>query len=232
MHQPTERTADWPGLAIGQPLHHFIVKKLAGFDSKTIAADDKHHAAVAVTIVDCRVSADIGDIPFNPTDANQAGLILTIRAAKLKNHGGQRAFPGGRIDPGETPEQAALRELEEEVGLQLGHSRILGRLDDYSTRSGFVITPVVIWGGCVAKLSAHQAEVESIHRIPLRELLRSDAPILEHKKDREHPVLKMPLGKDWFAAPTAAIAYQFREVALLGKATRVAHFDQPRFAWS
>jgi hypothetical protein len=61
--------------------------------------------------------------------------------------------------------------------------------------------------------------------------LREDAPILEGLAGCEHPVLKMPLGNDWVAAPTAAIAYQFREVAMLGKATRVAHFEQPRFAW-
>lgn len=187
---------------------------------------------MAVVIVDRRETAHIGDIPFSPCDANRAALILTIRAAKLKNHGGQRAFPGGRIDAGETPEQAALRELEEEAGLQLDSSQILGRLDDYATRSGFVITPIVVWGGSVTELTANPAEVESIHRIPISELLRSDAPILQHKKDREHPVLKMPLGNDWIAAPTAAIAYQFREVAILGRTTRVAHFDQPRFAWS
>jgi hypothetical protein len=118
------------------------------------------------------------------------------------------------------------------VDLHLPSSQVLGRLDDYATRSGFVITPVVVWGGSVANLRANPAEVESIHRIPLSELLRSDAPILQHKKGREHPVLKMPLGNDWVAAPTAAMAYQFREVALLGKTTRVAHFDQPRFAWA
>ena len=175
---------------------------------------------------------NIGNIPFNPGDSGQGALILTIRSEHLKNHGGQRAFPGGRIDAGETAEQAALRELEEEVGLQLDESRVLGRLDDYATRSGFVITPVVIWGGLVTDLYANPAEVASIHRIPLSEFLRNDAPILEQEKDREHPVLKMPLGNDWIAAPTAALAYQFSEVALMGRHTRVAHFDQPRFAWS
>ena len=61
--------------------------------------------------------------------------------------------------------------------------------------------------------------------------MRDDAPILESIPESEHPVLKMPLGDDWFAAPTAAIAYQFREVGILGKSTRVAHFEQPYFAW-
>ena len=108
---------------------------------------------------------------------------------------------------------------------------MLGRLDDYATRSGYVITPIVVWGGQGARLEANQDEVAAIHRVPLRELLRDDAPILEAIAESENPVLKMPLGDEWFAAPSAAIAYQFREVALLGRDTRVAHFEQPYFAW-
>jgi mutator protein MutT len=225
-----------PDLSIEQPLRDLIHRNLQLLDVHSLAhgigSTERRHAAVAVTVVDRRIDAGIGDLSFDPGVANQAALILTTRASRLKDHGGQRAFPGGRVDPGETPEQAALRELEEEVGLRLDTSRILGRLDDYATRSGFVITPIVVWGGQVADLTANPAEVEWIHRIPVSELLRSDAPILKQKKGREHPVLKMPLGNDWIAAPTAAIAYQFRELAILGRPTRVAHFDQPRFAWS
>ena len=58
-----------------------------------------------------------------------------------------------------------------------------------------------------------------------------DAPLLEHLEEHEHPVLRMPIGDDWIAAPTAAILYQFREVCVFGRETRVAHFDQPKFAW-
>jgi hypothetical protein len=94
-----------------------------------------------------------------------------------------------------------------------------------------VITPVVVWGGPNLALKANPGEVETIHHIPVSELLRDDAPILESIPESKHPVLKMPIGNDWFAAPTAAIAYQFREVAILGKQTRVAHFEQPYFAW-
>ncbi len=189
------------------------------------------HAAVAITVVNRQGDANIGAIPFAPAQADQAAFILTIRTAKLKNHAGQRAFPGGRIDPGESPERAALRELQEEVGIALPPENILGRLDDYATRSGFVITPVVVWGGSGITLTANPNEVASIHRIPIDELLRDDAPILETIPESEHPVLKMPLGDDWFAAPTAAIAYQFREIAILGRQTRVAHYEQPYFAW-
>jgi len=213
-------------------LNRAIAANLAGFDA---AADERQglvRAAVAFTLIDCSRPAEFANIPHLPGDREQAGFILTTRAAGLSSHAGQRAFPGGRIDAGETPEQAALRELEEEVGLRLGLDRVLGRLDDYATRSGYVITPVVVWGGSGVELKPSPQEVDRVHRIPLRELLRDDAPILEAIDQSRHPVLKMPLGDDWFAAPSAAIAYQFREVALCGRPTRVAHFEQPHFAWS
>lgn len=218
-------------LTVSDQLRDYIGGNLRRFDARKIGRENRKRAAVAITIVDRLIDANIGAIPFAPSDAGQAAVILTIRSSKLSHHAGQRAFPGGRIDAGESAEQAALRELEEEVGLKLGPEQILGRLDDCATRSGFVITPVVVWGGKSGQLEANPDEVESIHRIPVSELLRDDAPILESKRGAEHPVLKMPLGNDWFAAPTAAMAYQFREVAMLGKHTRVAHFEHPRFAW-
>ena len=71
----------------------------------------------------------------------------------------------------------------------------------------------------------------SVHRIPLVEFLRDDAPIFDPGEEPERPVLRMPIGNDSIAAPTAAVLYQFREVCLLGNSTRVAHYDQPKFAW-
>lgn len=214
-----------------QPLFELITFNLN--QHKVVALDHRgrKHAAVAFTLVECSEPANIANIPYLAEAREQAAFILTTRAAKLSNHAGQRAYPGGRLDPGETVEQAALRELEEEVGLLLDENSVLGRLDDYATRSGFVITPVVVWGGKDADLIPNPGEVDQIHRIPLQELLRKDAPILDSIEESEHPVLKMPLGDEWFAAPSAAIAYQFREVALLGKSTRVAHYEQPYFAW-
>ena len=108
---------------------------------------------------------------------------------------------------------------------------MLGRLDDYATRSGYVITPVVVWAGDARTAVPNPAEVASVHRIPVSELLRADAPILNQVRGAAHPVLRMPLGTRWIAAPTAAFLYQFREVCLLDRPTRVAHFDQPHFAW-
>ena len=204
---------------------------LERFEARELETRGRVRAAVAFTLTDCAEPAAIADIAHSPARRGQAAFILTTRASKLKSHAGQRAFPGGRVDPGETPAEAALRELAEEVALRLGRDRILGRLDDYATRSGYVITPFVVWGDAGARLVPNPGEVERIHRVPLVELLRADAPLLDPIGGSEHPVLRMPLGNSWFAAPSAAIAYQFREVALLGKPTRVAHFEQPKFAW-
>lgn len=210
-----------------------IEAHLRAFPALPIAADRRHLAAVAVAIVDEGTGAHLDDIQTPAGWSEQAALILTRRSALLRNHAGQWALPGGRVDPGETPEQAALRELAEEVALHLDSSAVLGRLDDYATRSGFVITPIVVWAGAARDLQANPAEVASLHRIAFDEFLRADAPILEPSADpaHDHPALKMPVGESWIAAPTAAFLYQFREVCLLDRPTRVAHFDQPHFAW-
>jgi len=162
----------------------------------------------------------------------EACFVLTERAAGLKHHAGQWALPGGRIDPGESVEDAALRELAEEVGLRLGAESVLGRLDDYVTRSGFAISPVVAWAGEVGELEVHPAEVAAVHLYPLSCLERSEVPRLTRIPESERPVIEIPLpdGESVYA-PTGAILYQLREVALRGLATRVAHFDQPVFAW-
>jgi mutator protein MutT len=187
-------------------------------------------AAVAVAICEEGTGADLPGIAAPSGWSTRASLLLTRRAAGLTAHSGQWALPGGRIDPGETAEQAALREMEEEVGLSPGAGSVLGRLDDFATRSGFVITPIVVWAGAARGLVPNPGEVASIHRIPLAEFMRADAPMLEMLADSEHPALRMPVGDGWIAAPTAAVLYQFREVCLLGRTTRVAHFEQPLFA--
>ena len=143
MHRTLQLTMH---LTINDQLREHVSDRLKSFDAQSIAIGNRKHAAVALAMVDRQCDANIGDIPFGPSDSGQAALILTIRASKLRDHAGQRAFPGGHVDAGETPEQTALRELEEEVGLRLNPEDILGRLDDYPTRSGFVITPVAAVG--------------------------------------------------------------------------------------
>lgn len=210
-------------------IRKLIETNLADFSSSYLNPKNLRQAAVAITIVDYRNEGGL----FCLTDAphSSAALILTRRSKGLKNHAGQWALPGGSIDPGENPVQTAFRELEEEVGLSLPKDRLLGCLDDFITRSGFHITPVVIWGGKIERLYINEQEVASVHRIPCQELFRADAPLLENGQDSERPILFMPVGETFIATPTAAILYQFREVALAGRATRVAHYEQPYFAW-
>ena len=209
----------------------WLAERLGGFEVRSLAAEGRRHAAVAVVVTEAGPGPGLPGLPQHETWSDAPALLLTRRAAGLRSHAGQWAMPGGRLDEGESPEQAALRELREEVGLSLDASAVLGRLDDYATRSGYLITPVVVWAGAARELMPNADEVESIHRIPAAELLRPDAPLLNHVRGAEHPVLRMPIGERWIAAPTAVFLYQFREVCLLGRATRAAHFDQPAFAW-
>ena len=108
---------------------------------------------------------------------------------------------------------------------------MLGLLDDYPTRSGYVITPVVVWGPATVPLTANPREVASVHRIPLTDLEHPDVPELRAIPESDRPVISLPLAGTHIHAPTAAVLYQLREVAVAGRATRVAHFEQPVFAW-
>ncbi len=214
-----------------EALRAVVNERLAGFEARALPVEGRRHAAVALTVVESGLGADLPLLPRHAQWQQAPAMLLTRRAEGLRSHAGQWALPGGRIEPGETPEAAALRELAEEVGLELTAQAVLGRLDDYATRSGYLITPIVVWGGAARGLQPDPAEVAGTHRVPLTEFLRPDAPILNQVKGAEHPVLRMPVGDRWIAAPTAAFLYQFRELCLLGRPTRVAHFDQPFFAW-
>lgn len=217
-------------MLLGAELQDRIVRNLRCFEVRRAAGGVHRAAAVAVVVTDEGTEPRIDHLGIAARGADAAALLLTRRAQHLRNHAGQWALPGGRIDAGETPERAALRELQEEVGLTLPLAAVLGTLDDYVTRSGFVITPVVVWAGATTGLRPDPAEVDSIHRIPVEEFMRADAPWLETVAAGEEPALRMPVGHGWIAAPTAAVLYQFREVCIAGRPTRVAHFEQPLFA--
>jgi 8-oxo-dGTP pyrophosphatase MutT (NUDIX family) len=159
-------------------------------------------------------------------------FVLTRRASKMRRHAGQWALPGGRKDEGETPQETARRELLEEVGLAVEADAVLGLLDDYVTRSGFVITPVVVWAGDDPVFTADPNEVAAIYVLPLAQLDLPDSPRFITIPESERPVVQMPLVDTLIHAPTAAILYQMREVVVHGRSTRVAHLEQPVFAWT
>jgi len=190
---------------------------LAHFARRAAPPDGRRPAGVAVVLL--------------PDEERRACLLLTKRTRGLRAHSGQWALPGGRVDTGETAEAAALRELAEEVGLVLGDDAVLGLLDDYPTRSGFVITPVVVWGGAHVALTPNPDEVASVHRVPLTELDKPEIPRLISIPESERPVIQLPLLGSLIHAPTAAVVFQAREVVVHGRDTRVDHFEQPVWAW-
>jgi 8-oxo-dGTP pyrophosphatase MutT (NUDIX family) len=157
----------------------------------------------------------------------EARIPVFLRAAGLASHPGQFALPGGKLHSGELAEAGAIRELSEELGLFVGNDAVIGLLDDYDTRSGFTITPVVMWSGAAATdLKPSGGEVAELFLLKLADL-RSAVGGAKRGASRAF-CLELPWGPVY--APTAAILYQFSEVALDERATRVKDFYQPPFA--
>lgn len=196
-----------------------LAARCAAFPRVPRPGDGLKPAAVAITLVDA------GD------GSGETALLLTRRSAGLRAHAGQWALPGGRCDAGEGLEEAALRELHEEVGLQLSRSQVLGVLDDYVSRSGYAIAPVVAWLEDEQEIRPSPAEVASVHRIRLDQLARPDAVEFESIPESDRPLIRLNIGEHHIHAPTAALVYQFREL-VAGRVTRVDELEQPVFAWS
>jgi 8-oxo-dGTP pyrophosphatase MutT (NUDIX family) len=192
-----------------------LTARLLAFDRQEHDLGERRAAAVAIAVV---------------TDEAGPGFLITRRAARMRTHPGQWALPGGRLDEGETVEVAALRELSEELGLSLPQESVLGLLDDYSTRSGYRITPVVVWGGDTVKdIAANPDEVAAVYVAHASDY--DVEPMFASIPESPDPIIRVPMLGAWIHAPTAAVVYQFRELALHGRTTRVAHYEQPVFAW-
>jgi 8-oxo-dGTP pyrophosphatase MutT (NUDIX family) len=191
-----------------------VAERVAGFPRVAAERPELKQAAVAL----CVTEAD-----GLPT------LVITRRAAGLRAHAGQWALPGGRLDAGEGPVEGALRELHEEIGLDLGPASVLGLLDDYVTRSGYVMTPVVCWAGPVDGFAGSEPEVAAVFEVPLADL--DVDPVFETIPESDGPVIKLPLLGGFVHAPTAAVVHQFCRIACRGEVERVAGYEQPVFAW-
>ena len=194
-----------------------IEANLAGFERRAHPDPDLRPASVAIVLT--------------ANDEGEACFLITRRSPRLKNHSHQWALPGGRLDEGETPAEAALRETREEIGLELSPSALLGSLDDFPTRSGYRMTPYVCWAEPGQTLRPNPEEVERLHVVPLSELEKPGVPVLREIPESDRPILSIPMLGTLIHSPTAAVIFQMREVALKGRHTRVAHYEQPLFAW-
>ncbi len=192
-------------------LRDLITRHCDAFDRRVIDGPERR-AATAIALVD---------------HGGEAGYLFIRRALSMRRNPGQYALPGGRAEPGESIPTTARRELAEELGVDLGPDAVLGVLDDLPTRAGGVVTPVVLWAGGGVVMTPDPEEVHDAWVRPVAELDHPEAPRWVDLDGVDGAVLRMPVGGEWINPPTAAMLYQFREVALHGRAVRVHDVGSP-----
>ena len=185
-----------------------VAENLRRFERRASAQRQTPAAVAMCVLLD-------GDVPVLP---------IFQRPHTMSRHAGQMALPGGRLNDGEDVEQGALRELREELGLAVDRRDVLGTLDDFDTKSGYTITPVVVWSGAGPEsLRPSSAEVAWLFLVRAPELRRAVA----EASRASHDEFSLRFPEVEVFAPTAAMLYQFSEVALDGRSSRVADFHQP-----
>jgi 8-oxo-dGTP pyrophosphatase MutT (NUDIX family) len=189
-----------------------IATNLAAFERIALAHEGRRRAAVAILLS-----------PHN----NEPSYVLTRRALNMRRGAGNYALPGGNCDPDEDVIDAAIREVREELGVNIVREAVLGLLDDFVTLGGHVVTPVVLLSAEPLQLNPDPGEVHSAWFLPLSELDHPEAPRRIQHPDGGDPILRMFANRDWINPPTAAWLYQFREVALHGREVRVSTVGQP-----
>lgn len=192
-----------------------LTRNLEAFEPRRLPLGDDRAAAVALVLL--------------PVE-KEVGFVLTVRAS-LRRHSGQFALPGGRVDAGESRLEAAMREAREEVGLGLGTEQLIGRLDDFGTRSGYRMSPFVFWQPGPVELVADPREVGSVHRVRVSDVAPPGSAKHFRDKADDRELLSLPVLGTWMFAPTAAILFQLVEIGFFGRPTRVVGLEQPAFAW-
>ncbi len=141
-------------------------------------------------------------------------LILTQRAAHLRDHSGQIALPGGKIDPADpSPREAALREANEEIGLDPAAVRTLGYLDPYLSATGFLVSPVIGLVDSAARFHPNPDEVAEIFEVPLAFLMERERYRLRSREwqGRVRYFYALPFGQRMIWGVTAGILNNLRE---------------------
>ena len=202
------------------PLDRVSVRQsLAEFAASDAADTSLRQAAVGIVL---------GEDPID----GKVRFLLTERPSTLVVHPGQYALPGGTLDPGESHLDALIREVSEEVGLTLEPGDVLGRLDDYQTRSGYAIRPYVAWTDTLDQTEADPEEVACLLRIPVTALTGPAVPTLVQFPGQSQPILQLPLGGNRVIhAPTGALLYQFARWVFDRRRIDMTAFGEPEFAW-